>query len=357
MTVKLAEVAERAGISKACASFILTGHPTGGRFTPQTQAKVRQAARQLRYTPNALARGLTRKATSTVSLVLHYAELFSHWSGFPAEMMRGVSEAAFRLSYDVLLHTKGSSDPEGDAAAVADRRSEGALVFRHRPDALVDALRARDFPFVLMFCRSSERGVRWVDCDHKEGARMATDHLVRLGHRRIVHLTGDPESSDAIALRRQGFADALRKHRLPLRRDSMVDVGWEGAPDEQWDPFVRLLGSAERPTAVFGWYDGVALRAIRIARSLGLRVPQDLSVVGFDSTAICEQSEPRLTSVRQPIREIASSALDLLVSGLRDGSEGKASLLLNPKLDVRASCGPPPPAVLYSSRPTRLPRV
>jgi LacI family transcriptional regulator len=357
MAANLAQVAGRAGVSKACASFILNDHPTAEKFSPGTRAKVRQAARELLYAPNALARGLVRKGTKTVSLVLHYAELFSHWSGFPAEMMGGVSEAAFRLGYDVLLHTRGSADPDGDAAAIADGRSEAALVFRHRPDVLVSALLARDFPFVLMFCRSADRLVRWVDCDHRKGARLATEHLIRLGHRRIVHLTGNAESSDAIALRRQGFAEALRQHGLPYGPANLLDVGWEGGADERFESLGRLLRGPDRPTALFGWYDGVALRAIRVARSAGLRVPQDLSVVGFDSTAVCEQSEPRLTSIRQPIREIASSALDLLVGGLRGAPAGKAGVLLAPVLQVRASCGPPPPPVLKRSRPGRTPIV
>src|SRR5688572_12130184 len=111
----LLQVARSANVSKAAASFILNGHPTGARFSADTRARVQEAARELQYTPNALARGLARKTTSTISLVLHYAELFSHWSGFPAELMRGTSEAAFGRGYDLLLHTKSAGDAEGDA--------------------------------------------------------------------------------------------------------------------------------------------------------------------------------------------------------------------------------------------------
>jgi DNA-binding LacI/PurR family transcriptional regulator len=338
----LVHVAKRASVSKACASFILSGHPTGGKFSPETRIKVQRAARELAYTPNALARGLARKSVSTISLVFHYAELFSHWSGFPAEMMRAASQAAFQLGYDLLLHTKSTGQSDFDAAALTDGRSDGALLFRHRADELVNSLLARRLPFVLMFCRSSQRRVSWVDCDHREGARLATDYLIRLGHRRILHLSGNPDASDAIALRRQGFLDALRQHRLPFTPDNILNVGWEGSSNQQFQPLAELLQSSNRPTALFAWYDGLAIRAIRLARSLGLRIPQDLSVIGFDSTAICDQIEPRLTSIRQPVQQIVSIALDLLARRLKGDRQNKVHSLLAPTLDVRASCAPPP---------------
>ncbi len=333
--VTLEDVAKRAGVSKVTVSNILNNRPTAVPISEATRQRVLAVVQELGYYPNAVARALARQRTDTIAIVLQFPAIFQGWSGFTNELMHGVADKAIELGYDILMHTRQQPDARAEALALMDGRVDGALLLRDYDDPLSGMLAERNFPHVLFFTRSPRNDVSWVDCDNLAGARLAVEHLIRLGHRRIAHLAG-PMSACSGRDRLQGYRQTMEAYGLEVRPEWVLPAPFGGA---DLTPFAQLLQSPQRPTAVFAWSDEVAVRVLNLAKELGLTVPDDLAVVGFDSTQICEHTDPPLTSVRQPIYQMAADALEILVDLITEKRTQPITRVYAPGLDIRGSCG------------------
>lgn len=347
MSVTMRDVAQRAGVSKATVSYVLNGRETSMRITDETRTRILDAVRELGYHPNALARGLTRKEAGAIAIVMQYPSVFSGWSGFINELMHGVTDAAIRLGYDVMLHTRQATTIEpllenGDAtlnevAILTDGRVDGALLLRDTDDPLGQALEKAGFPSILIFSHSNNPLLWYVDCDNRQGGEMATQHLISLGHTKIVHLCG-PHVSGPARERKIGFLCAMDKANLEVPHRYIVEIP---SPLSDYKEALELftLPEGDRPTAVFAWSDDVAILMMSLLKREGLKVPDDVAVIGFDSTALCDHTDPPLTSVRQPIYDMADTAFTLLVSRLSCNTLAPTQLRVSPELTVRDSCG------------------
>jgi LacI family transcriptional regulator len=346
MPVTMREVAERAGVSKATVSYVLNGREVSMRIPEETRQRVLAVVRDLGYHPNALARGLAQKQTHTVAVVMQYPALFSGASGFTNELMHGVTDAAVRLGYDLMLQTRctapdwsadATGDVEAEVATLTDGRVDGALLLRDLEDPLLAVLRQRGFPTVLMFTHADDPDQWYVDCDNVAGGRLAVEHLMALGHRRIAHLAGVQRSA-AAKERRIGYLQALQANGLEPDPDLIVETV---SPQADYTAVERLFARppAERPTALFAWSDDVAIQAMSVLRQTGLRVPEDVAVVGFDSTALCDHTDPPLTSVRQPVYTMAAQALEMLTRNIGGETPEQTQIRVAPRLIVRRSCG------------------
>ena len=337
--VTINDVADRVGVSKVTVSYVLNGRQTGIRISDETRQRVIIAARDLGYHPNALARGLARRQTDTLALVMQYPAVFSGWSGFINELMHGGTDAASTLGFDLMLHTKSQPDLERDVAALTDGRADGALLLRDKDDPMASLLTARGFPFVQIFSRSCESDACFVDCDNRTGARLAVDHLWAHGHRRIGHIAGSP-CSWAAADRRAGYCQAMTAHGV--------------APDPLWEcmvthpggdpgPLLQMMSGPQAPTALFAWSDDVAVWAMRLLRERkALRIPEDVSVIGFDGTEVGENMTPRLSTVRQPIYDMAAQGVELLVALVRGAPVVERHVVTSVQLTLRDTCGDAP---------------
>lgn len=333
--VTIRDVAERAGVSKVTVSYVLNDRQSAVKISEETKQRIWAAVEELGYHPNAVARALARKRTDTIAIVLQFPAVFRGWSGFTNELMHGASDKAIQLGYDLILHTKAQSSIMGELQAITDGRADGALLLRDYDDPLPGMLAERGFPYMLFFTRSPRRDTYWVDCDNFLGGRLATEHLLRLGHTKILHLTGSPASASVVD-RLAGYRDTLRANDIPVRQEWIVQVNH---PGDDFTSFTRLMQSADRPTAIFAWSDDVAIRAMSICREINLRVPQDVAIIGYDSTGICEHTNPPLTSVRQPIYEMACSAMQTLVDLIEGNDPPERHTIYAPALDIRGSCG------------------
>lgn len=338
MPVTIREVAERAGVSVATVSYVLNNRPGSVRISARTKEKIWKAVQELGYHPNALARGLAGKRTHTVALVMQYASIFSGWSGFTSEMMHGVADAAIKYDVDLLLHTRERDDARGEALALGDGRVDGALLLRDWDDPLIDLLVEQNLPTVLIFTRSRNASVPYACCDDELGGRMAAEYLLSLGHRHILHLRGSPHSS-AAQDRLNGFTAALADAGITQDPGLVLEVPHGGA---NFDAAAAVLKHRPEVTAVFAWSDDVALRAMAEARAMGMRVPEDLSVVGFDSTTVCDHVNPPLTSVGQDIPAIAEAGMRMLSELITHGDAPVQPVVLPPTLHIRGSAGPAP---------------
>ncbi|MER3495434.1 MAG: hypothetical protein C4320_00535, partial [Armatimonadota bacterium] len=252
-------------------------------------------------------------------VVFQYADTFSASSAFVSELMSGVCAACVDEGLDVLLHTKKYDDPRAEVAALADGRTDGALILRDADDPLLPLLRKANFPTVHFFNHPVDDGAPYVDCDNFRGGEMAAEHLLSLGHRQLGMIAG-PAGSTAAQERREGYSGAFS--------DAKFFYGGESVAD--W--VLR-----EKITGLFAWSDDAALDAMTELLDHDLSIPGDISIIGFDSTSNCERSVPRLTSIRQPIRTMATNAVHLLTQVISRPENSPSSILVPPTLDVRAS--------------------
>ncbi|GAB4453395.1 MAG: LacI family DNA-binding transcriptional regulator [Armatimonadaceae bacterium] len=340
--VTLADIAKKVGVSKVTVSYVLNGRDSGIRISEKTRNQVLDVARELGYYPNALARGLTRQRMDTFTLVMQSPSVFRGGSGFINAMMHGVVEAANAVGFDVMLHTKAQPDTYAEMCSLTDGRADGSLLLRDREDPLLAALIRRGHPCVSIFSRPEAPEAWCVDCDNIHGGQLATEYLLSLGHRRIGYIGGSRYSS-AVEDRRAGYHAALAAVGLTPNPDWEASVTFAGG---DFGAVIEMMKrpAGERPTAFFVWSDDVAAQMIRVLRQhCGLQTPEDVSVIGFDGTEAVGEwgSFPRLTSVGQPIQEIASSGVRLLIARIQEESVAETRCLLTPTLVVRDSCANP----------------
>ncbi|MCZ0982745.1 LacI family DNA-binding transcriptional regulator [Streptomyces diastatochromogenes] len=328
--ITLAEVAQQAGVSLSTVSKVLNGRQD---VSPATRVRVEQLLEEHAYRRTTRA---TREAP-LVELVFH--ELDSVWS---MELIRGVENLAKAHHASVVLTESGTRHaPAPDwIEGVLQRRPIGVvLVFSSLPDAVKRQLDARSIPFVIVDpAGDPEPDVPSVGSANWSGGVVATRHLIDLGHRRIGIITG-PEDMLCSLARLDGYRSALSMagldHDAALVRfgDFHVEGGYARA--------MELLRGPERPTAIFAGSDMQALGVMEAARVCGLRVPEDLSVVGYDDVMIARWSSPPLTTVHQPLREMGEEAVQMLLR-LRAGEPSVTRMELATSLVVRKSTAPPP---------------
>jgi len=326
----IADVAERAGVSTATVSRVLSGV---GVAREPTRQRVLAAARELDYRPSGIARALKRRETRTLGLLV--TDL---GNPFYPQVVSAIESAAHERGYGIVL-SNGGDDPERELEhldLLVERRVDGIIVASSRMTGRHAAfLRRSPVPIVLVNSTAAGSGIPAVATAHRRGAEMAAAHLVGLGHRRIGHI-GAPSEHAAAAQREAGVRDALV--RLPdpvvVQGDGHVEGGARAAEG--------LIGSGV--TAIACYNDLTAIGALRTLRRAGCHVPQQLSVIGFDDIEMAAWTDPPLTTIRQPTGELGRWAVDRLLDALNgSGSNGAEPRELEPELVVRASTGPPPP--------------
>ncbi|MBL8069207.1 MAG: LacI family DNA-binding transcriptional regulator [Armatimonadetes bacterium] len=298
----IADVAKLAGVGKVTVSYVLNGQAETARISKPTADRVERAAAQLNYRPNAHARNLVRQRADTIGVVFQYADYFSSASSFITEVLKAVCQACTEAGVDVLLHTKPTTDPMAEANALSDGCVDAVIMIRDENDPVHEILLEREFPTVLFFCRSDDPRASFVCCDNYAGGRLAVSRFAHSGHQRIAMLMGGPRSVDA-SDRYHGYCSALKSAGLEFRPEFAVP---EGRVPEL---LPHLMRRDDHPTAVFAWSDDCAMECIRCLQQLGFRVPEDVEVIGFDGTEAGARFSPPLSSIRQPIQDIAATAV------------------------------------------------
>lgn len=335
--VTIQDVANLAGVSKVTVSYVLNGRDEVARISTDTKARVLDAAKVLGYRPSAIARTLATQRSQTIAVVFQYGSYFSHWSSFTSDVMHGVCEAAVEYDFDLMLHTRMPGSSEQESMMLTDGRADGVLLLRDGNDPLIHDLVQRDFPAVLFFTRSYLPDAAFVDADNYAGGRIATQHLLELGHSRIGMIRGSLQSVSSND-RFNGYREALENHGLQVNPEHGFVVS---TPNESLEAVRNCIRSKDRPTAFFIWSDDVAYQVMEMIQMEGLSIPSDISIVGFDSLSQSNLCRPQLTSIKQPITEMARDAATMLVQ-LIDRTPMKRKQRIYPlTLDIRASTAPP----------------
>jgi len=327
------DVARLAGVSTATVSRALNGT---GKIAPATREAIDAAVAQLGYSPNTIARSLVTNSTQTIALLLPDIA-----NPFYAALVGGIQDSALSHDHTMLLCTT-EGDPEREEQylnLLRAKRVDGALV-----DGLVlpsdrIARFVKDgFPIVCLDRDIDSRSIPLVQVDNHMGGFLATEHLLSLGHKRIAHVGGATAMriSDE---RRDGYFEAHANAGL-LPDPALLAAG-SFTEEGGYRAARALLDSSVRFTAVFAANDLSALGVVTAVAESGRRVPEDVSVVGFDDIRLAAYTSPPLTTIRQPAAEIARLATELLM-GLTQGKQVEVKRhLLEPELVVRRSSGPP----------------
>jgi LacI family transcriptional regulator len=332
----LEEVARLAGVSRSTVSRVVNDHPN---VRTETKERVWEAIRRSGYQPNVVARSLVTNRTQIIGMVIPEAVTKVFTDPFFPLLLRGATEVCNNHHYQLLLSLfTAPEDQEQDCQRVlSSGYLDGVIVASSlMDDPLIPNVLSSGIPLVSIG-RHPDKQVHYVDSDNVGGARMAVEHLIRLGHRRIATITGRL-GMNAGQDRLEGYRQALIVHSISVKEDLIA----EGDFTERSGMMAmqRLLSAS--PTAVFAANDVMAIGALKALRAVGLKVPQDIALIGFDDIPIASLIEPSLTTVRQPIERMGSMAADLLLNLLQSSLEEEVlphRIILPTELIVRNSCG------------------
>jgi DNA-binding LacI/PurR family transcriptional regulator len=325
--ISIKDVARAANVSHSTVSRALRNSPL---VNPETRARIHRIAGEAGYTVSAVGRSLVTRHTNTIGVVVTTIA-----DPFAGEVVSGIEEFALTHDYSVILTACGA-DPERELRAVhalQERRVDGILVMASRIGALyLPLLSKMKVPIVLINSHHPGEFIHSVRIDNVAGARVATKHLTDLGHRRVAYI-GDKFGFQADLERLTGYRETLEETGLGFEPD-LVAYG-DGTPEGGLNAMRTLLRLLEPPTAVFCYNDRHAIGAMRAVRQHGLRVPRDVSIAGFDDLFLSSYTDPPLTTIRQPKREMGLLAGEILLQLL--GGNKPGSRMTNGVLVVRES--------------------
>jgi LacI family transcriptional regulator len=325
----LRDVAEAAQVSPAAVSKVLHGAGQSIRVSPARAEHIRMIAEKLNYRPNLLARNLRKSKTHTVGVLFENLTGLNDGPQYVSNLLDGVSSVLFKNHYRLTLLSE--VDHHDIVGSLGDGQLDGVIWCKlARNEEIRRLIRATPIPIVAFNAAKPETDSKaiCVNCDNPGGIKLAVEHLWNLGHRRIVFANESEEAStpDCVA-RRAAFVDAIR------------EVGGEpGYVEEDWAfEGVPAKLVSEGITGVICWSESLAGRFLVRASETGVEVPKQISVVGFDSTQYCDSTTPRLTAVRQPIREMAAHATTILLEMIAEKQPNTRCVEFPCTFDIRES--------------------
>jgi LacI family transcriptional regulator len=327
--ITIRDVAKEAGVSVSTVSRVLNDKDD---VAPETYERVQDIIQELGYTSSLAARSMRSRRTNVLGLIVpDVADSFS------IQVMKGVNQAITELDYDLIIYTSGSIKKR--SAAERERHFVSLLNGSITDGVIIVTPAATSFsttaPVVTIDPNNNCPECLTITATNHDGALVAMEHLIGLGHRRIGFVSGRPDLQSANH-RLQGYLDALRQANIP-QDQALIEEG-DFSPETGRVCARRLLSFPDPPTAIFAANDQSAIGAIDAAHELGLRVPEDLSIVGFDNIPEAAYANPALTTVDQFIHQMGHVATEMLI-GLIQGDPLESELHLMPtQLVIRDSC-------------------
>jgi len=331
--VTLREVAEHVGLASGTVSAVLNNAPSARAIPEHTRKRIHEAARELNYRPNFLARSLRKKRTYTVGLIIEEIG-----DAYGSLVISGIEAYLREHNYFFLtvIHRHDASMLREYSQLLLERGVEGFITV---DTSLQEAL---PLPTVSVAGHRTLPGVTNVVLDQERGARVALEHLLALGHRKIAFMKGQPFSSDS-ADRWKGVCKVAQELGLGMDADLIVNLEVDDPSPQVGYPYAKQLLARKKPfTALFAYNDISAIGAIRAIQEEALRVPQDVSVVGFDDIQWAAFHTPSLTTVRQPLGKMGQIAAETLIRMIENPGEHSSEIAIEPTLVVRESTGRAP---------------
>lgn len=340
MAVTMREVAAMAGVSPVVVSRVLHNKASTVRVSEATAERVRQAAAILGYRCNVVARNFRTQETKTIGILHNIGQAWpslDQGSRYFAALMQGILTGAFKHRYAIMLCPKLFSEDGG--RAVDDGRFDGVVWYRATEAELCRTeIERASTPVVMIHSdgQGADSNYPTVICDNEQGIRLAVDHLVGLGHKRIAYLVLKHYLNSEAIKRRESFVSIMKQYGLYREGEDILEIDYDRQVIEEY------LSRGLRHTAIIGMNDEIASDVLTICSRKGIRVPEQLSVIGFDSTAYCNELTPALTSIHQPLAQMGETAIDLLVAMIKDNSISPKHVVFPCSLDQRDSTSIPP---------------
>jgi DNA-binding LacI/PurR family transcriptional regulator len=329
MKLTIYDIAKEAGVSATTVSKVINNK---GRISEKTRNKIMQIIEEYRYQPNVLASAMKGKSTYTIALLIPDAA-----NPIYAQYLKHIEEYGQELGFSVVMCSTGS-DPEKEAKHITLLRQKHvdgfiiASIFKNEP--VLKQLIEEEFPIVLISLQRPELPIGSVTGDDYLGGYIATEHLLSLGHRRIGIIA--EEATVSGTERTKGYKKALENAGIEVNENLVIttnEATIEGAEMQAKE----LLNSGQRPTAIFGCNDILAIGTMLAAKGLGILIPDELSIIGFDNTVMCKIVEPQLSSVAIPMQEMGKQAMELLAQRIKKKDNMKQRISLLPELVIRQS--------------------
>jgi len=327
--VSITDVARRAGVSITTVSRVINNVPT---VDPKNRAKVEEAVAHLKFKPNVSAQRLARGTTNAVGLVMPgYPGIF--YSFYAIELIRGVGHACETLKLDMVFHIASAYNP-------INSTNVGGIIFADIIEnrKQVEAALEEDIPCVVINNVVEDLNVSYIAIDNIKGACMAVEYLVNLGHKKIATITGSM-STQSGAHRLEGYQQTLKKKNIPLREEYIFKGDYSRRCARQATE--QFLVLKDRPTAIFVASDDMAMEAITVVMENGLKIPEDISIIGFDDNPNGLYGPVSLTTIRQPLFKMAEEAVRYVHSRVAGKKSSPIKMMLNSELVTRESCASP----------------
>ncbi len=328
--VNLRELAEHLGLSVATVSLVMNRSPAAKSIPQTTQARVRAAARELNYRPNVMARMLRQQRSFTIGVIVPEIS-----EGYAALVLSGIEDHLLQEGYFYLVvsHRHRADLIEEYPRLLQQRAVEGLIMVDTQCQP------GLSLPIVSVSGHKQVPGVTNISLNHSRAAQLALDHLTGLGHRKIAFIKGQAFSSDT-EVRWKAVRAAAQDLNVAVEEKLTVQLDSESpTPQPGYDMTCKLLRNGGAFSALFAFNDISALGAIRALREAGRRVPEDVSVIGFDDIQSAAYQNPGLTTIRQPLRQMGVTAAETLVQRINatKNAEYPKSIVVEPELIVRGS--------------------
>jgi len=322
------DVAKKSNVSLMTVSRVVNKK---GNVSKATAAKVLKAIRELNYKPNITARSLAAKKSDFIAIIVPDIS-----NPFFSEMMKGAEDFARENGYNIFLgDTEGKVELEKEYIdAAINRMADGIVLVAPRLENNLICEINDNIPLVIVDRSINKNDIPQIYIDNLRGAMSAVEHLINLNHKNIAFLSGPKDVQDSLQ-REKGYIMALKKHNIPVNPKLMLisDFSFEGGRDA----FEKFFSNYPKPTAIFASNDIMAFGLIQRAHEMNVKVPKDVSIVGFDDILLSSLINPPLTTVRHPMLKMGIKAVELLVNKLNNKLDTKISFILENTLIVRKS--------------------
>ena len=333
MKITIADIAEKAKVSKMTVSRVLSGK---GPVSKKTANRIKKIIDEMGYQPNLIARSLSSKQTMIIGVIIPKIQKM-FFDNYIAQILSGITDVALQNNYRIMLcPIEPNPDQSMEYINLAKSKLfDGMILVKAKiDDPNINALADSDFPFVLVNYKKFSKKINFVDSHNVDGATMAVKYLYDSGHRDIAFVAGSTDETNGRD-RLKGYLAAMKNLGLEYKDEWIIygDFDKEKAFQESG----KLLQSGKRPTAIFCSDDSMAMGVIERIKKEGLSVPRDIAVIGFDDIEISEYFRPALTTIRQPIYELGKTASQALLNLINGTQKTPFHKLLDVKLIKRES--------------------
>jgi LacI family transcriptional regulator len=330
--ISLRELSAHLGLSQTTVSVVLNESPVADSIRQETKERIFEAARQLGYRPNFVARALRKQRSFTVGVLIPYIS-----DGYPSKILSGIEDflASGGFAYFAMSHHRSSERLAKYSQLLVERAVEGLIFI---DTTFTDGL---PLPTVAIAGHQNVEGVTNVVLDHRRAVHLALTHLKSLGHKRIAFMRGQPFSTDS-ATRWNSICEVAKELQIQIRPELVMQLEEEIGTPQVGYPVMKAFLARKHPfTALFAYNDISAIGAMRALADEGISVPNDVSVVGFDDIDAAAFQTPSLTTVRQPLHRMGEIAAQLLLQRLNSTDQDYPhEIAVEPELVVRESTAP-----------------